>query len=303
MGKTNISWTDFSWNPWIGCTRVSPGCQFCYADTQDKLRKWTPEGWGKGKPRKRTSESNWKLPLKWNREYDIALERRDEAMLIAPPESVLPPYPYRPRIFCASLADWLDDEVPVEWLADLLKLIHDTPNLDWQLLTKRPENWKPRMEEVIDWCLKQFSSLDSDVRARAQEIHNFTENWIVGTQIVPSGIPENVWIGTSVENQDYDWRIKEALKIPAKIHFLSMEPLLGPVELKLSLEEWSKLHWVIVGGESGGKRREMKLEWAESLRDQCQAAGVAFFFKQVSAFKPGCLDGVPVDLLKQEFPK
>lgn len=279
--NSNISWTDHTFNPWIGCTKVSPGCTNCYADTQDKLRKWTPEGWGNGKPRKRTSASNWEQPVKWNREAAEATEMAYLRDRRRPPR--------RPRVFCASLADWLDDEVPIEWLSDLLKLIHDTPNLDWLLLTKRPENWRGQIQLVMDFAFNKPGTYPG--------LWEWCYRWSHKTAPTP---PQNIWIGTSVENQEWmEKRVYYLRGIPARVRFFSCEPLLGPVQIPST----GDIHWLICGGESGGKRREMKLEWAQSLHDQCKAAGVAFFMKQVSAFKSGCLDGVPADLLKQEFPK
>lgn len=243
--------------------------------------------------------------MKWNREAAV----EEHSFRSNPLQARFEGSPWHPpRVFCASLADWLDDEVPIEWLAELLKLIHDTPNLDWLLLTKRPENW-PRM----------ISALGQWPEAAEEHLIHWVDGWINGKP------PANVWIGTSVENQEYaDKRIPKLLKIPAKVRFLSCEPLLSSLNLigadredlrrercndpkrreplKVGLGS-GLIHQIIVGGESGGKRREMKLEWAQSLHDQCKAAGAAFFFKQISAFKSGCLDGVPADLLKQEFPK
>lgn len=120
MAESKIEWTDFTFNGWIGCTRISPGCDNCYAAAQDKFRGWTAEGWGPGKPRRRTSESNWKQPLRWNK--------------VAVASGV------RARVFCSSLADVFDNEAPDEWRVDLAKLIVSTPMLDWQLLTKRIGN-------------------------------------------------------------------------------------------------------------------------------------------------------------------
>ena len=117
MAESTIEWTDYTFNGWIGCTRVSPGCDNCYAAAQDKFRGWTSEGWGAGKPRRRTSDGNWKQPLRWN-----AAARRDGL---------------RRRVFCSSLADVFDNEAPDGWRADLARLIQATPSLDWQLLTKR----------------------------------------------------------------------------------------------------------------------------------------------------------------------
>lgn len=317
--NSNISWTDHTFNPWIGCAKVSPGCANCYAATQDNLRKWTPDGWGKGKPRKRTSAGNWNLPVRWNRAGCLNCGAKSR---VSGNDGLYKCLfcGKRPRVFCASLADWLDDEVPIEWLADLLKLIHETPNLDWLLLTKRPENWRRRLEEV-------HAGMTSTTPVSA-----WLAAWLfrghTAFKFGPTP-PENAWIGTSVEKQEYaDKRIPDLLKIPAKVRFLSCEPLLGKVLLDNGETSWLTclgtphcergegcrsfdelgehfhgIDWVICGGESGPKRREMKMEWAQSLHDQCKDAGVAFFFKQVSAFRSGCLDGVPSDLLKQEFPK
>jgi Bacteriophage protein gp37 len=132
MGKnSNIEWTHHTFNPWIGCTKVSPGCANCYAAHQDSFRRWTPEGWGKNKPRRRTASANWNQPLKWNREAALEWENWTRAVDAKAGDSGV--MPGRPRVFCASLADVFDDEVPVEWLRDLLSLIDETPHLDWLL--------------------------------------------------------------------------------------------------------------------------------------------------------------------------
>jgi len=125
--NSKINWTTHTFNPWIGCTKVSPGCLHCYAETLMDTRYGRVK-WGAGNPRSRTAPSNWKKVRSWNNRAG-----RDGV---------------RPRVFCASLADWLDDEVPLEWLADLLGLISQTTNLDWLMLTKRPENWADRLSRV-----------------------------------------------------------------------------------------------------------------------------------------------------------
>lgn len=274
MRDSAIEWTDHTFNPWIGCAKVSPGCANCYAAAQDAFRKWTPQGWGRGKPRKRTSAANWREPLKWD-----ALAAAD-----AGPGD----YRSRPKVFCASLADWLDPEVELAWRHDLLNLIRACPNLDWLLLTKRPQFWRDMMEQAAD-C-------GSDV----------ADSWADGRA------PANVWIGATVEDQcRADERIPQLLEIPARVRFLSCEPLLEPVNLPLEYAEplgatkpeLPGIHWVICGGESGPKARPMQPEWARSLRDQCQAAEVPFFFKQwggVNKKAAGCkLDGREW----QEFPQ
>jgi protein gp37 len=190
----------------------------------------------------------------------------------------------RPRVFCSSLADWLDDEVSAEWLADLLFLVYSCPALDWQLLTKRPGLFRPRIESV--WAT-----------LRATE-----ENWAFRGWIARwfDGVPpENVWVGTTVEDQARaKERIPLLVEIPARVRFLSCEPLIGPVDLRL-LEPLfgsklpggfahpkTSIHWIICGGESGPEARPMHPKWARSLRDQCAAAGIPFLFKQWGEWAP-----------------
>jgi len=287
--NSKIEWTDHTFNPWIGCTKVSEGCAHCYAETQNKLRQWNPAGWGKGAPRKRTSAANWKEPLRWNKEAAICDGCGGKFSI---PQAHLCPAEKdivagedlrfrRTRVFCASLADWLDDEVPIEWLADLLALIHATPNLDWLLLTKRPENFLTRLRQIRD----ESSCLGHSCGMMAMD-------WRAGIA------PENVWIGTSVENQQAaDLRVPSLLSIPAQVRFLSCEPLLGPVEFsdvtrrsdavsQLGKKALNGIHWVICGGEIGPHARPMHPDWARSLRDQCGAVGVPFFFKQWGCFRP-----------------
>ena len=146
--NTHIEWCDHTFNPWEGCTKVSPGCANCYAEARNaRFGGGEAPNWGKGAPRRRTSESYWNEPRRWNR----AMENLIEA---ASRPGALEPMPARPRLFCASLADWLDDEVPVEWLADLLTLIRETPHLDWLLLTKRPQNWWKRLGAAHLWMVE-----------------------------------------------------------------------------------------------------------------------------------------------------
>jgi protein gp37 len=234
--ETGIEWCDHTFNPWSGCTRVSPGCDNCYAATMALRAPGTFGSWEPGAPRKRTSERNWKQPLAWNRAAAAAGVRR--------------------RVFCASLADVFDNQVPEDWRADLFHLIARTDNLDWLLLTKRPQN--------IAKMLPQAAS----------------DHWAAWGEGWP-----NVWLGTTAENQaEADRRIPHLLAVPAKVRFLSCEPLLGPVDLRaVSWGHSNALHridWVIAGGESGAGARPMHPAWARRLRDQCDAAVVPFFFKQ-----------------------
>lgn len=280
MKDSKIEWTDHTFNPWIGCTKVSPGCAHCYAETLMDTRMGRAR-WGKGQPRARTSASNWKQPLRWDRAARIERDATQAAGLTGTAYR-------RPRVFCASLADWLDDEVPIEWLADLLDLIRRTPHLDWLLLTKRPENWAPRM-----WAVESELVRRSKVAGVASESDRMVTAWIRRREA-----PANVWLGTTVEDQQRaDERIPELLRTPARVRFLSCEPLLGPVNLTSILkdgigrdalrvndasmgESEHHLDWVICGGESGTCARPMHPAWARSLRDQCAAAGVPYLFKQ-----------------------
>ena len=248
--NTKIEWADHTFNPWMGCQKVSPACDHCYAEVNTAVRALGVQ-WGPGSERRRTSDANWKLPLRWNAE--------------AARQGI------RYRVFCASLADVFDNAVPPQWRQDLFELIKATPNLDWLLLTKRIGN-VPAMVSII-----------------------------------PGWIPPNVWIGATICNQEEaDRDIPKLLQVPAAKRFLSMEPLLGPVSLRW-LPAWPenaptkamnpagntneydglrRLDWVIVGGESGHYARPMHPDWARSLRDQCQAAGVPFMFKQWGEWCP-----------------
>ena len=278
MGETTgISWTDATFNPWEGCAKVSPGCTNCYAETRNK--RFGGDNWGVGKPRRRTSEANWRQPLKWNREAGRLLSGE----LTADPDKVR-----RPRVFCASLADWLDPEVPVQWLADLLALIGATPNLDWQLLTKRPELWRERMQAVVahgDAKTSRWSDKPAAVAAGM---------WLAGIRI-----PPNVWIGCTVEDQRRaDERIHDLMAIPAMVQFLSMEPLLEAVQIPLPFLYYKgAIQWVIVGGESGHHARPFNLGWARGIVKQCKAAGVDVFVKQMGDAPLAYLDktGAPDD--------
>lgn len=316
MGKnTKIEWTDHTFNPWIGCTHVSPGCVNCYAENlMDKRMKKVK--WGPRRARMRTSAYNWERVVRWNadaglglfvececghrefRKWDHTLPPGGLACCSSPGCTKLPETECsqaRPRVFCASLADWLDPEVPVEWLADLLALIHATPNLDWLLLTKRPERWFARILAACENMIER--GMD----------YGWVESWGAARDSFIAGVaPANVWIGTSVEDQRRaDERIPELLKIPARVRFLSCEPLLGPVDLnavrfmqgtalhvgdeggwEYTGSKRNMLHWVIAGGESGPNARPMHPDWARSLRDQCVAAGVPFLFKQWGEWKP-----------------
>jgi protein gp37 len=259
--NTKIEWCHHTFNPWIGCTRVSPACEHCYAAVSTPARAMGIK-WGAGEPRHRTSAENWLQPLAWNREA--------EKLGI------------RYSVFCASLADIFDNEVPQEWRIDLLRnVVLKTPNLDWLFLTKRIGN-ADRMMALALPC----------------EI---------------SKCPDNIWIGATVVNQEeVDRDVPKLLATSAGKRFLSIEPLLNPVDLtNIATMRWRGaetlnaltgelsgmfgdpcntrlpgLDWVIVGGESGAGARPMLPAAARSLRDQCAAANVPFMFKQWGDWAP-----------------
>ncbi len=239
--QTKIEWCDSTFNPWVGCTKIAPACDFCYA-----------EGWSKrsgmvewGGDRRRTSPALWRNPVKWQAEA----------------EQFFAEHGRRRRVFCASLADVFDNQVPDEWRTDLWKLILATPDIDWLLLTKRPQNIE-KMLPKLAW----------------------------------HAIKGHVWLGTTVEDQKH-----AALNIPhlldhdCAVRFISAEPLLGPLAIENYLLDYpiegraDRLNWVIAGGESGPQARPSSIQWYRALRDQCAAAGVPFLFKQWGEWHPAGL--------------
>lgn len=253
MGEsTGISWTDHTHNEWIGCDKTSPGCKNCYAENATPTRVFRAKGlevWGPAKstPRNLTSKANRRKPFAWNR---AALK-----------DGV------RRRVFCSSLSDVFEDHPSLPaWRADLWKTIEACDGLDWQLLTKRPENITRMVPPA--WL----------------------DKW-----------PAHVWIGTTVEDQKRaEERIPHLLSVPAAVRFLSCEPLLEAVDLRDHLGSRcvfnifghspsscsNEAHyrigisWVIVGGESGTKAREFDLAWPQDIVRQCNGANVPVWVKQ-----------------------
>lgn len=307
MENSRIEWTTHTFNPWEGCAKVSPGCKNCYANSQHQLHHSSLKSqqgtcWGVNAPRLGKSEDNWKKPLKWNREAQAA--------------------GVRARVFCASMADVFEPqsvlsaayvgqtaEVPAgpgrtrtvrfvdiaQERLRLLRLIYDTPHLDWLLLTKRPENILPALQEAK--LAAAQAGMAEIVDFQVPPFYRWLVEWANYKQV-----PANVWLGTSVENQEQaDARIPHLLAAPAAVRFLSCEPLLSAIDLRAAgaLGQYTPpgpssfagrtsggVDWVIVGGESGHGARPMHPQWAHGLRDQCTAAGVAFFFKQWGSWRP-----------------
>lgn len=269
--NSKIAWCKHTFNPWIGCTQVSPGCAFCYAELlMDK--RYGRVKWGKGQPRSRTSVKNWSQVYRWDQEAKRTGERT--------------------LVFCASLADWLDDEVPIEWLADLLTLIHATPHLTWLLLTKRPNNWKSRVAAALSVLVKR----------EAYNVGVEVRGWWNGTPL------SNVWVGISVEDQARMKRHYDLMRIPALVHWWSAEPLLSDLDC---LPCWSAIgapDWVIIGteshGKSAGRNADNYNEHGGHIIAQCREAGVAVFNKQTPIMGTVSHEPLewPEELRVREFP-
>lgn len=311
MGQTTIEWTSttrpdgtvvpgYTFNPWWGCTKVSKGCEHCYADTLS--HRYGFNVWGPKADRRFFGDKHWAEPLKWNREAVKAGERR--------------------RVFCASMADVFERHmVPainaqLEAARDRLwDVIAATPMLDWLLLTKRPEN----IADMIPWAD------GTPANAWKADVSMWPNVWL-GASV------EN--------QEQAEKRIPHLLRIPTAVRFLSCEPLLGavdftdvgfphpllpytclacttPTQRNRLLHPMCSIHgtrcimdvdridWVIVGGESGTGARPMHPDWARSLRDQCTSAGIAFFMKQMGGThdKRAHLEDIPIDLHYRNFPE
>lgn len=386
--STNIIWADGTFNPWVGCSKVSEACRFCYAEADfDKRRghaKWGPSG-----TRVITSDANWRKPLAWNKhaheDYmvwsviacvgeagttlelvgdslacrlsDAAIGKAADRLLKRGCVELNGAHRYfamnytRPRIFCASLADVFEDwsgnfpdnpegvhggvrcmvdssgarlctrvgvETARQWPDEagwrpftmhdardrLFRLIDATPNLDWLLLTKRPENIRSMWPRVVLRIIQGEENADGSI------------SFPMDMFCMGATFRHNVWLGTSVENQEAaDRRIPEVLRCAdlCPVRFLSCEPLLGPVDLTRvvllpsdapdlgkpdvsidCLRGWyaplgdrrTRINWVIAGGESGVGARPCHPDWVRRLRDDCKAAGVAFLFKQWGEWLP-----------------
>lgn len=216
MSDSKIEWTEQTWNPVTGCTKVSPGCRHCYAERMARrLQAMAAPGYARG----------FELTLHEDR-LGQPLQRKKPTVY-----------------FVNSMSDLFHEGVPNAFIERVMAVAQQTPHHTYQILTKRSK----RLPEFFAY----------------------------------RPVPANVWLGVTVEDRRYGLpRIEHIRHVPARVRFLSVEPLLedlGPLDL-------DGIHWVIVGGESGPKARPMREAWALALRDQCEAAGVAFFFKQWGAW-------------------
>ncbi|MBY9081021.1 phage Gp37/Gp68 family protein [Paenibacillus sp. HN-1] len=285
--KTKIEWTDATWNPIVGCSKVSEGCRNCYAfdlhgqrHTAKQAGKQLPEQYAKPFSEIQLFPDRLDQPLRWRRPR---------------------------RIFVNSMSDLFHPDVPDEYIDEVFEVMAMCQNHTFQVLTKRPAR-------MLEW----FNTVRSRRPIQGQGVctggspfcmgaYCKTHDASVGYCGSPWPLP-NVWLGVTVENQQAaDERIPLLLQTPAAVRFLSCEPLLGSVDLSkwLMTPGWvpsyydpdnrngqpnaeptnDYINWCIVGGESGSKARPMHPDWARSLRDQCQAAGVPFLFKQWGEWK------------------
>jgi protein gp37 len=268
--RTGIEWAHYTHNEWLNCRRQSPACKNCYIERSTPLRVL---GLKLGGKRVLTKKGNRRKPYRWNRLAALSREEHEKAGTEYT----------RPRVFSLSLGDWLDDEVPIEWLFGLLMTVFSTPELDWLLVTKRPQNWRERLTEVMNMATEKGNL----------GFASWLSWWLdTGGEERP---PQNVWIGFTAENQEWlEKRWETAKDIPAVIRFISYEPACGPLDLRrtgfyaadsmvpssLVPGYQPRIDWVIAGGESGPESRPMHPQWAQDVRDQCVAHHVPFFFKQ-----------------------
>ncbi|MDB4920846.1 DUF5131 family protein [Mucilaginibacter sp.] len=211
MAQSNIEWTELTWNPVTGCTKISPGCKFCYAEVMSKRLKAMGVDKYKDGFKIRIHADALNIPYTWKKSKVV---------------------------FVNSMSDLFHPDVPVEFIKAVFSVMNNTPQHIYQVLTKRSDRLLKLSDEL---------------------------NWT-----------NNIWMGVSVESEEYTYRINELSQTKAKTKFLSIEPLIEPVKT-LNL---NKIDWVIVGGESGHKARPIKKEWIDFIKSECVYNKVAFFFKQ-----------------------
>jgi protein gp37 len=300
--RTKIEWTNATWNPIRGCTRVSEGCRNCYAEVMAG-RFSDPGQWGHGLAQ-RVALPGGGTDHRWTGKVELVDAALDLPLRWRSPR----------RIFVNSTSDLFHEKVPDEWIDSVFCVMGAATRHTFQVLTKRPE----RMRDYLTRRRCNFA-VKAPIGGGMVDWHPFNKELAV---------PPNVWLGTSIEDHSTAHeRIPHLLATPAAVRFLSCEPLLGPVDLRMvqhprsirvqnvltgvsfsetSLEplpdDQARIHWTIVGGESGPGARPMHPDWAGWLRDQCQAAGVPFFMKQMSGPRKASMPPIPDDLMVREFP-
>lgn len=283
--KTGISWTDATWNCVRGCSRVSAGCERCYAETQAarivRMGKGAPTSYDGLVKLTKSGEAKW----------------TGEVRMI--PEHLADPLKWKKprRIFVNSMSDLFHEKLTNEQIAAVFGVMAAAPQHTFQVLTKRAKRMRDWFEWIDDEARRCANGIDPDegwLRAHVcvSETHQILTERNIPTILERTWPLPNVWLGVSVENQKAaNERVPELLRTPAAVRFLSCEPLLGPVDLATaspnarSLAE--DLDWLIAGCESGRKARACSVEWLRSLRDQCKSAGVPYFLKQAVETTPG----------------
>lgn len=292
--NSKIEWCDHTFNPWIGCTKISPACDNCYAEAIDN--RFGGDHWGPKAPRRRTAPANWRKPLKWNKDAE---------------EKGI-----RYRVFCASMADVFDNRVDAKWREDLWKLIGDTPYLDWLLLTKRPQNIEKMLPD--DWGEDGYPNVWLGTTVENQDVadrniihllENSAAIHFLSMEPLLQQVDIGPWLSGSQECANIcGWRTSE-LDYPRKEKCNSCGDSFDSSVLEEFCPECGSgdfsfvcpdcdasvvsnhpetvcLDWVITGGESGPGARPMHSAWVESIRDQCQATGTPFLFKQWGEWCP-----------------
>lgn len=278
MGKTSIEWCDFTFNAWIGCAKVGRGCESCYAEVETFTRVQRGKGrelWGRNAARHVTGDAYWRQPLKWQRDALRDFRVGSE----------------RPRVFCGSMCDVFEDRPDLMApRARLAELIDATPALDWLLLSKRHtmmqggffDSWRAACAEAHVNRYQQLPGGHVDSHAGWGECSCHLARAARGYAM------PNVWRGRSASTQaEYGQALRELADTEAAVRFVSLEPLIEPVDLCLeSYPAGVRPDWVIVGGESsqdGKPARVCCVDWIRSIVEQCKAAEVAVFVKQLGS--------------------
>lgn len=293
---SKIEWTDRTWNPLAGCTMVSRACEHCYAMRMAfRLEQMGQEKY-KGTTRKTEGGK-----IVWTGKINF-----DEKALLEPLKWKKPQ-----RVFVNSMSDLFHEDVPFEFIDKVFAVMALTPHITYQVLTKRADRMEEYFQENRVNLILPFLIHNGRRLKIESDYYNNGMHWPL----------PNLWPGVTIENQPAaDERIPPLLRCPAAVRFVSCEPLVGPInlcptllyggwDLNQSVDKTQKIHWVIAGGESGPKAEPSHPDWFRSLRDQCIAAGVPFFFKQLSSnslYLPNIYykdyDKFPKDLQIREWP-
>lgn len=272
--RTGIEWTDATWNPVTGCTKVSAGCDHCYAETlAERFRGTSGHYFERGfdvqlRPNKLNQPLHWRRPR---------------------------------RVFVNSMSDLFHADVPDNYIGSVFEVMAKASQHTFQVLTKRPGRMRSLLNRwAAQGAAEEWAGPGTAVFRRADQMWVGPVRWPL----------PNVWLGVSAEDQKWaDVRVPLLLDTPAAVRFVSAEPLLGPINLLVRDEQQhgtrlEGLDWVIVGGESGRGARPMDLGWARSIRDQCEAAGVAFLYKQQGSGDGGAKSRRELDVRTwDEFPE